>query len=416
MHRSARRIFISVGALALFATAMVAPTMAAASGSVHSGAESTILEGKQSGVAFEIPKVGFQTTCSNTTFSGTMAGSEATELTLHPVYNKEEKTCLVNSLVNATVKSTGCNLTLSGAPKEGESAGSLAISCEAGHAIEISMLGKCTVSIGSQTVSGFHYGNQGNWPTLSLAAKIEASGIKYTSSNCQSYGIPSSGSDGAWANQATLSGYESEGGKAGSQTSLWVSSTPLAFHNSAINGKAVLTGSGSTSFFANDQYLISCGSTAYSGSMSASTASALTLHPVYNNGEKTCGGGIKVTSQGCDFQLASDFLPGPGSVGIVCEAGKMITLTVNACTVNIGSQSGLHSATYYTSQSGGPGTRSIHGTLKLQGVHYTTSAGGQCGIYYGIGNGESRSDGYIESEFTVNGKDESGQQVGVFIE
>jgi hypothetical protein len=398
--------------MALLVVAMVVPATAAATNSIHSAAstESTIVSGSESGVVFQILGGGVKTTCTTTTFNGTMAGSEASSLTLHPVYN-EEKSCKTTTSVgtfNAPVKSTGCNLVLSGAPEKA-SPGSLSVSCEAGHAIEISLgaITECTISIGSQTVSGFYYENQGSWPTNSLLARLQAVEISYTSTpSCAYFGVPSSGSNGYWINNASLSGYANEGGKAGAQTALWVSPPARTFHSESKS--TYLRGSAETwSYFsAGPSLLPSCTAASYEGSMPESSASQITVHPEY-----VCPG-AKVSTSGCNLRFSGDY-PGAvsGSADIVCEAGKAITVTANACTVSYGSQSGVHAVTYSTSQPGGLKTRSIRVAMKLQGLHWTTPAG--CG-YYGLGT--SGSDGELTSEFTLKGENGVLEQVGVWIE
>jgi len=87
-----------------------------------------------------------------------------------------------------------------------------------------------------------------------------------------------------------------------------------------------------------------CETATLSGTL-AGAANNVTLHPVFG----TCSAfdfvNIPVATTGCDFKLHSGALAGTGiwegTLDVVCEAGKSITLTAFGCEVSIGSVNGL---------------------------------------------------------------------------
>lgn len=399
--RSTRRLSVAIGLAAVFVAAAV-PAAASATNPIRSAAatENTVLEGAQSGVVLEIPGGG-EITCSSAIFSGTMKGREAKEVTLHPVYNKEEKTCL-SPLGTAKITTAGCDFSFSGTPAKEESPGSIGISCEAGHSILITTALGCKVTIGSQTVSGFNYTNSSNWNNLTSA--VNATGIHFTATEtCGPAGIPSTGTNGVWKNNITIAGYEEEGGKKGRLTALRVGPVANMFRSESGTKNVVLQGTQNVqTFFKVGAIQFFCNAGTYTGQMGGAeqlASEAINLHPTYNNEEKTCGAGFKVSTTGCHYSFEGE-VPSTGAQGamaIGCDAGNSVQFTAYGCTVSFGPQAGIQSVKYSNVEPGGPDTRSVVFNVASSKIHYTAS-GGACAS---DGVAASGSDAEITSEFTV---------------
>lgn len=146
--------------------------------------------------------------------------------------------------------------------------------------------------------------------------------------------------------------------------------------------------------FTVDGGTVECKKTTYVGTSAVVTFSTLTVTPTYH--ECTfIGLAATVNMNGCDYLLHINTAAGntTGTVDIVCEAGKEITVTAPSvgtakCIVHIPPKVGLGTITY--SKVGAGTTEEVTGVINIAGIGYSQTAGeglGKCASALNTTNG-----------------------------
>lgn len=147
-------------------------------------------------------------TCTEVSFKGQAAGTEQSEVTVHPTYNS----CTHSILGAVTVETTGCDYLLKGAT-DGASMATVKVVCESGKAITIKTSIGCDLKISEQSIgSAVSYANKGGGgEPEDITVTNTATGIKY-SKVATSFGacffVGGNGSDGEYKGPVTVRGYE----------------------------------------------------------------------------------------------------------------------------------------------------------------------------------------------------------------
>lgn len=120
-----------------------------------------------------------------------------------------------------------------------------------------------------------------------------------------------------------------------------------------------------------------CATGTYTGKMSGSTASTLTVAPTYKN----CSIGtspVEVEMNGCEYQFHAG-IGGTGSTSLLCPKEKEITFTVrnmfgeDVCTLHVHPETGHRTVTY--TNVGVGTTREIVKHVEIVGVTYSETKG-----------------------------------------
>lgn len=159
---------------------------------------------------------------------------------------------------------------------------------------------------------------------------------------------------------------------------------------------------------------VKCNSMTVKGSSSATTASSLTLFPIWI-GCTAFGETAHVTSTGCDFHLGTPTTTPTGfhaPVSIICATGSVISITVTVfgssiCTMTIGAQTGIGNFDF-TNQGSGT-TRDVLITSTATGIDYTVDGGGGF-----CGSTGLHTDGTYTGTITTKGFS-GGKQVGFWV-
>lgn len=152
-------------------------------------------------------------TCTTVSFKGKAAGTEQSEVTVHPSYSN----CTHSVLGEVTVVTTGCDYLLKGATDEKNMA-TVKVVCEAGKAITIQTSIGCDLKIGEQSLSSaVSYANAGGGGSKEdITVTNTAKEIKYTKV-ATSFGacffVGGNGSDGEYKGPVTVRGYDDEAHK-----------------------------------------------------------------------------------------------------------------------------------------------------------------------------------------------------------
>jgi hypothetical protein len=240
---------LGLALVAVFAFAAVAASSASAEVTDHftTAHTPTVITGAQVGNStdnlFSIKSFNEPVTCSTATFGGTVTGTSATEVTVHPTYSG----CTTANLGTAAVDTEGCNYILksttdaftntSGAA-EGSKA-TVSLECETGKSIKITLSLGCTVTMAAaanQNLLGVKYTNETEANGfMDVKVDVAIDKISYTSNfSCQLAGMAASGNDAFLTETVTVTGYTDEetGGpsanqdtfpKEGAQTDITVS-------------------------------------------------------------------------------------------------------------------------------------------------------------------------------------------------
>jgi hypothetical protein len=189
--------------------AMIAATAHVASAHEFYGeGGATQLTGKQLG-EHVFKAEGNSVYCTAATFKGSLSGSEADEVQVHPTYGAAAEagaTCKFGFL-NATVNTGSCDYRFD-SDTDANGHATTKVVCTSGN-ITISLSG-CTLTIGAQTVDqGVFFDNEGSGSSRDVKVTATATGIDYTASG---FGCPLAGiktgphSDGTYEGDTTVWG------------------------------------------------------------------------------------------------------------------------------------------------------------------------------------------------------------------
>jgi hypothetical protein len=134
---------------------------------------------------------------------------KSTSITAYPKYNKTENTCEVSPFGKGTVHMNGCYYTFTSETDVNGDA-EVHIICPPGQKIVITGPGSCNISVGEQTVKGVHYTNETTSPGTNeteMHIKLEPTvkAISWTATApCALIGIKSSGTDGTYNGNVTV--------------------------------------------------------------------------------------------------------------------------------------------------------------------------------------------------------------------
>lgn len=158
-------------------------------------------------VPFEFTTEAGTVSCTGVSFKGEAAGTEQSEVTIHPTYTS----CTHSVLGEVTVETTGCNYLYKGAT-DANSMATLKIVCGAGKKIVIKTSVGCDLTISEQSIpSAVSYANKGGGPNPEdITITHTATGITYAKS-ATSFGacffVGGSGHEGKYFGPTTLRGY-----------------------------------------------------------------------------------------------------------------------------------------------------------------------------------------------------------------
>jgi hypothetical protein len=164
---------LGLSAMAVLVIGVVTASAASAAPKFTSTGTPTTIHGVQ-GTTNVFTINGGEVECSTATFEGTMTGTEAASITVHPTYGG----CLAFGR-SAEITTTGCNFVLS-------ASGTAEIECEGTNKIIIHVpSGPCTVEVGPQmlgaaSVSYTNTGTKGS-TTSGVTVTANVTGITYTS-------------------------------------------------------------------------------------------------------------------------------------------------------------------------------------------------------------------------------------------
>jgi hypothetical protein len=159
-----------------------------------------------------------------------------------------------------------------------------------------------------------------------------------------------------------------------------------------------------TDVFSTDGGTVECDDATYKGTLSASTATTVTVAPTYSKCTALSGfASATIHTNGCEYKFNE---PSSGLVGwmdIVCPIGGEITVTASSfgtlkCTIRILPQTGLAFVSY--SNSGTGATREVTVTAGISGIKYTEIAG----TGFGACSHNSNTNGSYEGETKVTGE------------
>jgi hypothetical protein len=357
---------LKVMGLALIAVlALTAIEVAAASAAeFESEATETFIHGEQE--TKNVLTVNSRTVeCKVATFDGTQVGRTATTLEVHPVYEE----CMAFGLP-ATVTTTGCDYRLNqpGISAEGPTSGTMNVVCTSGDAITINVNeGTCSVTVGSQGGStglvGIGYTNSSSSPkTIDLSYSVTAVAANVSGS------VLDCGTNGAraatYTGTALATGWTNE--SMTTPVGIAVSGTEEAEFESEATETFIHGEQGTKNILTVNSRTVECEVATFSGFQTGKTATTLRVHPVY---EECTAFGLPatVTTAGCDYILdqPTTSMEGltSGTVNVICESGKTITINVNGgtCLVTVGSQGGSFglAGIGYTDGSGPPKTVNV---------------------------------------------------------
>ena len=146
----------------------------------------------------------------NTSFEG----SETTEVTAEPVYNKEERTCTAftgGSEAKASIKTNGCHYLFTGETTEditGNQTATVHITCEGENQIEVRVTSlnlKCLDVPGGQTLHGIKYEEDPDEAGDGLIIDAKIHGIESKTTGACGEGTHN---DGLYEGRVTVTGYE----------------------------------------------------------------------------------------------------------------------------------------------------------------------------------------------------------------
>lgn len=122
------------------------------------------------------------------------------------------------------------------------------------------------------------------------------------------------------------------------------------FHTEIV--PTVLTGSSGEETFTVGAYSVKC-SVAVSGTWTIKTPETMTLHPTYTGCKDSNNKNASIFTTGCNLVYWSEVLgASDAKVEVECEAGQVIRVAVEGCTMTIGPQGNL-GATYANGTVGG---------------------------------------------------------------
>jgi hypothetical protein len=138
---------------------------------------------------------------------------KSTSGTVYPLYNKTETTCGGSPFGKYTVHMNGCYYTFT---SETDATGDAEVHliCPPERVVEITGPGGCTIKVPTQTVKGVHYTNETTGPgtkETEMHIKLEptVTGISWTATSaCALVGIKSSGTDGVYLGNVTVTADE----------------------------------------------------------------------------------------------------------------------------------------------------------------------------------------------------------------
>jgi len=129
---------------------------------------------------------------------------------------------------------------------------------------------------------------------------------------------------------------------------------------------------GAPDIFTVDTQSVSCNEATYTGTVTGTEVTELTVTPTYSECIAFGLFNIPIDTNGCQYKSTVDTKVGAsfeGKVDIVCPAGQVIKITAPGCTVTVGSQNGLGSITYTNVGSGA--TREITMDVNInKGIAY----------------------------------------------
>lgn len=145
----------------------------------------------------------FEFGCGTAKYAGEIQGSSEEFSTSSVALHPEISNCTLDGSA-PKINTTGCNF-------ENGVGGALAVACETGHAMTISLLYGCVVEIGSQSATGsVQYANGITGGALSVSMSMNPT-LNYKSSSCGFYGLKAEGTM-SLSNQVTIIGFLSEAG------------------------------------------------------------------------------------------------------------------------------------------------------------------------------------------------------------
>ena len=381
------RVIKRLGLTAVLAAAAVMCLGVSLAGAAEFKAESvsTKFEATSTGGAvFSLPNA--QANCA-VTFSPA-SGSTPDWVATGPSFSA----CSVGG-VSGTGKANGCGFLL-GAPAEPQVTGSAKIACPTGAQISITA-GGCTVSVGNQAdIQSITYTNKGSGSSRTIAASASLSGITYKST------CLGTKSNGTLSISWVISGKDEVTGE---KTGVWLESTksgPNQFHveewDADLSGThlspVVAAAAGST---------LNCKTASFVGTFGWQNQNQIVVHPSLGS----CSFmfvNTTVNTGGCDFIF---HISGSVDIGGAGCAASPITYKAAGCTVTIGPQSGVGTASYTNKGSGQ--SRSIAVAPTLSGLAYTSS--GSC-----LKTG-SFSNGTYSGEASLTASNVYEQQQGLFV-
>jgi hypothetical protein len=187
---------------ALVASAASADTFTAESAPVDlTGAQTTTNEFSVAGATVKCPVA---------RFTGTVATTSASSITVHPEYEgNESSSCEVSPIGSATISTTGCNYIISGTTTNGDAG----VEVECSGTNEITVNGPCVIHIKAQKPTGgasFTNGTENGKGDVTVKATVTGIHAVVTDSFlCTIGGInPGTYTNGTYTGSVTVTGYK----------------------------------------------------------------------------------------------------------------------------------------------------------------------------------------------------------------
>lgn len=167
-------------------------------------------------------------TCTKTTFTGVEIAQETAETTFSAVYPSANCHNSVSGLSSVKVHMNGCQYRFTVDPKTGiPTTGSTHLQCPVNKKVEITVSAKageegaspaCTITLPAQTLTGMVYKSVGTGKTRHFTAIFNATKLHYIQDGFFCPGGAKTFTDGTYAGEVTVKGFNEGGGQIG----LWI--------------------------------------------------------------------------------------------------------------------------------------------------------------------------------------------------
>jgi len=335
-----------------------------------------------------------QFSCTNTSFSGTMTGVSAAQVTVAPQLGG----CSWQQGLSFSWALNGCKYRLR--PGLGEPNSTLGwvdiVGCE--KPMSVNYLG-CELKIGNQNGLGtVQYKNQsGEKEYVRVIAQL--SGIEFTRSGGCS-GPPGTFTSGTYTGEWNVKGLNAKSQPV--HISVLGTSTPQSF--AVDQAPASVTGKSAKEigfFVFGGNGVLRCSEHSLSGELTSTTSASIAIVPAYQ-GCDFLGQSPKLSMGGCSYVFHAS--GGFDIVGATC-ATNPISVSALGCTMTVGPQSGLTGVTYAN-----------EGSAKLRSVKTGGEAGGLKYTAKGCPKNGSFSDGVYRSVDKFTATISGGSTQGFWVE